>query len=598
MESKLTLKDTRCADVRFQDGALPHAAGVHSFQVLRANREHPELADGFGWTYNHAPMLAWYHGKFYLEYLSNPADEHEVPGQTLLTTSENGMEWSFPQVVFPVLEVPTAQYKGPHSEFLKPTMQTVPHQRMGFYRAPNDVLLMLSFYGIVHDRHTSMPCDGWGVGRAVRRVFPDGTLGEIHFLLYNTPAGYTAGNTPAYSPYTASADAAFVAACEALLQDGPVLQQMYEEQRFDKTLFPTPREQALSFYTISEHEMMGVYKKGLAAISTDGQTFGEITANPTIRTATGKVWGQRTADGKFALLYNPTKDGQHRWPIAAVTGTDGHTFDHMLTVTGFMSPLRYGGIDKNLGPQYMRGICERNPQTPDGDLWLTYSNNKEDLWISRIAVPIHGGEETEIHETFGGTLPEKWNLYSPAWAPVRTAEKALLLADTDPYDRAVAERVFRPAETGTVELRLRADAVNEKSAVCIELQSDNGSVPIRVSLRADGKVYVLTDGRMEPVMDYAAGASLDIRIVFDCVLNVAQIEIGGVSLRRNFCASVNQISRFSMATKEPRQIPYSTVDTVGKYTTKEQVLAGGCDPIGETKVSLFAFSLEIKGTME
>jgi len=593
MKDRLICRDTRCADVRFQDGALLHAAGVHSFQVLRANREHPELADGFGWTYNHAPMLAWYHGKLYCEYLSNPADEHEVPGQTLLTVSENGMDWSFPEVIFPVITVPMAQYKGPRSPLLKDEMQTVPHQRMGFYHAPNGVLLVLSFYGIVHDREISMPCDGWGVGRAVRRIFPDGTLGDIRFLLYNTPAGYTAENTPVFSPYQSSADKDFVAACEALLLDGPVMQQMYEEQRFDKTLFPAPREQALSFYTISGHEMMGVYKKGLAAVSADGgRTFGEITENPTIRTATGKVWGQRTPDGKFALFYNPTKDGQHRWPIAAVTGEDGHTFGHMLAVTGWMSPLRYGGADKNLGPQYLRGICERNPQTPDGDVWLTYSNNKEDIWISRISVPIAGGQDHEITETFGEALPRAWNLYSPAWAQVRAEADCLCLTDRDPYDRAAVERVFRPAETGEIALRLRADAVAEQGAVCMELQSDNGSVPVRVSLRADGQIYVLTDGRMEPAAAFTPGTEMKIVIAFDCTLSRAKITVNGKTLARNFCASVNTVCRFALFTKESRQIPYSTVDTVGKYTTREQALPGGCDPVPETKVRLFSFSLK------
>ncbi|MCK7539934.1 MAG: hypothetical protein MZV63_58030 [Marinilabiliales bacterium] len=46
-----------------------------------------ETADGFGWTYNHAPMLACWNNTFYLEYLSNPVGEHVPPGQTLLVTS-------------------------------------------------------------------------------------------------------------------------------------------------------------------------------------------------------------------------------------------------------------------------------------------------------------------------------------------------------------------------------------------------------------------------------------------------------------------------------------------------------------------------------
>ena len=76
----LNIDVKRQPDIRFQDGALEHAMGVHSFQILRANRAHPETSDNFGWTYNHAPMIAWYHGRYYVEYLSNPVSEHETPG--------------------------------------------------------------------------------------------------------------------------------------------------------------------------------------------------------------------------------------------------------------------------------------------------------------------------------------------------------------------------------------------------------------------------------------------------------------------------------------------------------------------------------------
>ena len=52
-----------------QDGGLLHAVGASSYQVMRANRTRPETADGFGNTYNHAPMLTYWRGKFYLQYL-------------------------------------------------------------------------------------------------------------------------------------------------------------------------------------------------------------------------------------------------------------------------------------------------------------------------------------------------------------------------------------------------------------------------------------------------------------------------------------------------------------------------------------------------
>ena len=593
MADKLIVKDTRCADVRFQDGALPHAVGVKSFQVMRANRAHPEWADGYGWTYNHAPMLAWYHGKFYLEYLSNPVDEHEVPGHTLLTTSVNGMDWSFPQVIFPVIEVPTWQYKGLRTPELTDPIKTVPHQRMGFYCAPNDVLLALSFYGIVHDRHRSMPCDGWGVGRAVRRIFPDGTLGDIHFLIYNEPAGYTRENLHNFPAYDESCDADFVVACDALLADGAVMRQMYEEQRFDKTLFSTKGDEALSFYTIGENELMGVYKRGRTSVSTDnGATWGPIEENPTIRTATGKVWGQRTSDGRFALMYNPTTDGQHRWPIAIVTGEDGHTFDQLRGITGYMGPLRYGGIDKNLGPQYLRGICERNPQSPDGDIWLTYSNNKEDIWISRIPVPVTAGETAEIAEDFEGAtaLPDKWNIYAPIWAPVRMENGALTLRDTDPSDRAAVERMLHPASQGEVTLTLTINQVSARGAVAVELQDDKGSVPVLLSFRADGVLYVRAGGRTEPFCPYTPGEKIALRIAYDCDRSAFVLTLQGEDSRHAFSASVNEITRLCVSTKEMWQIPYADINTVGKYGKKEQVLTGSEEKTDQTAVHIHALS--------
>ena len=593
MSDKLFVKDTRCADVRFQDGALPHAVGVKSFQVMRANRAHPEWADGHGWTYNHAPMLAWYHGKFYLEYLSNPVDEHEVPGHTLLTTSENGMDWSFPQVIFPVIEVPTWQYKGLRTPELTDPIKTVPHQRMGFYCAPNDVLLVLSFYGIVHDRHKSMPCDGWGVGRAVRRIFPDGMLGDIHFLIYNEPAGYTRENLHNFPAYDESSDADFVAACNALLADGAVMRQMYEEQRFDKALFPTKGDEALSFYTIGENELMGVYKRGRTSVSTDnGATWGPIEENPTIRTATGKVWGQRTSDGRFALLYNPTTDGQHRWPIAIVTSEDGHTFNHLHGITGYMGPLRYGGIDKNLGPQYLRGICERNPQSPDGNIWLTYSNNKEDIWISQIPVPVTTGESGGIAEDFtqAAALPDKWNIYAPLWAPVRMENGALTLRDAEPSDRAAVERMIRPAAKGDVTLTLTVGQVSAKGAVAFELQDDKGSVPVLLSFRADGVLYVRAGGRTEPFCPYTPDEKITLHIAYDCNRSTFTLTLYGKDSKHTFSASVNQITRLCVSTKEMWQIPYADINTVGKYGKKEQILADSEEPVDQTVVHIHALS--------
>src|SRR5690242_7244865 len=92
-------------NVDYHHGQLTPAVGVHNIQVFRANREHPEMAEGFGFTYNHQPMLAYWNNKFYLEYLSDPVGEHIPPGQTLLCNSQDGYTWTKPVVVFPQYKI-------------------------------------------------------------------------------------------------------------------------------------------------------------------------------------------------------------------------------------------------------------------------------------------------------------------------------------------------------------------------------------------------------------------------------------------------------------------------------------------------------------
>ena len=83
------------------DGGLRWAIGVKSWQAFRANRARPELADGLGWTYNHAPMLAYWRARFWIEYLSAARDENRGPMHTLLMSSADGIHWDKPRVVFP-----------------------------------------------------------------------------------------------------------------------------------------------------------------------------------------------------------------------------------------------------------------------------------------------------------------------------------------------------------------------------------------------------------------------------------------------------------------------------------------------------------------
>ena len=587
----LNIDVKRQPDIRFQDGALPHAMGVHSFQILRANRAHPEASDNFGWTYNHAPMLAWYHGRYYVEYLSNPVSEHETPGQTLLCTSEDGVNWSFPEVVFPPVEVRLDCYKGPRSDNMPNSILTVPHQRMGFYRGSNDCMLLLSFYGIVHDRRKSAPCDGWGVGRVVRRIYPDGSKGGIFFLMYNEVAGYTRFNTDIYPFYEDSGDSELIQACRELLSDRPVLNQMYEEQRNDKQLFPVPLRQAASFYTIKDGEMITVFKHGVSMRSSDGgRTWSEIVPNLTLKTSTGKVWGQKTDDGRFALMYNPTPDGQHRWPIAIVSGEDGLNFADMRAVTGYMSPQRYGGIDKNLGPQYMRGICERNPKAPDGRIHLVYSNNKEDIWISHLPPQTGLEPEKRISERFDeGGFPARWSVYSPAWAPVRMEGGAMRLSDCDPYDCARVERRVSESVRGRVSLELEVESVSSAYEIALSLHDELEGAPVEIYINARRELRVRAGGRDEKRLEVPFNQKFDIAIDFDCEKGAFTLACMGQTALFAMNTACTRIGRVSLATKSQRNIPYNDIYCNGKYGSNANDLPASGEKTEKTAAALFGF---------
>ena len=474
-------------DLRFHDGRLRPAVGVANIQVVRANRTHPDAegADGFGWTYNHAPMLAYWNGRFYLEYLSNPVGEHEPPGQTLLVESADGFHWSRSRVVFPPYKI--SEEAG----------MTVSHQRMGFYVAPNGRLLVLSFYGRAPGVN-----DGTGVGRAVREIHRDDTLGPIHFIRYNRQNGWSETNVP-YAFYRTSSDTGFVAACDTLLSNKLMTQQWWEEDRQTDGFFALAGNtngfsaMALSFFHRKDGAVVGLWKKRWAALSFDqGKSWTEPVRLPTVIYENAKVWGQRTDDGCYAVVYNPAE--RYRWPLVVITGNDCVLFDNMLVIHGEIPYPRYSGKFKNLGPQYIRGIVEGNGHPPGSDLWLTYSMNKEDIWIARVPVPIRGTVDKPVHDTFDdqplGPVVRDWNIYSPLWAPVSLVKSpdgdaghCLELRDEDRYDYAKAERVFPDADNPTLRFRLRAGQ-QHGGTLGIEVLDARGNRPIRLVLDSGGEL--------------------------------------------------------------------------------------------------------------
>lgn len=573
--------NTEKADVRFQDGALRHAIGTHCFQVMRACKDAERSTDGFGWTYNHAAMIAYWKGHFYVDYLSDPVSEHVPPSQTLIARSKDGAVWSTPVVLFPPISVASAPYIGPKKEkLIKDTVECVMHQRMSFFVSSDQRLLATGFYGIAPD-DTIAPNNGYGVGRVVREIYEDFTFSDIYFLRFNEKGGYGEEQVTNYPHYTKSEDAGFVAACEELLHNRLVTQQMWEEERLDKAFFTQPGAEAISYYTLPNQEVVGVYKKSLVSKSTDqGESWSPLELDYSIETSTGKTWGQRTADGRYALVYNPTTDSAHRWPIAAVSGENGQDFDDLLAITPEVSPHKYAGLYKNLGPQYIRGIVEHNPQPEDNRLWLAYTVNKEDVWVSGTELPLRGIETEELDEDFtacaSGSFVKGWNLYVPLWSPVRmekVAEKqsceeenALVLWDEDPYDRCRAMRVFPEKEAFQTTMCVMADGQDHRTAYTVELQDRHGSEAVRFYFRNDGVVVVKNGGRYDEFCTYEKGKWMDITIRGNRYQNNYTVKIvqeaATAEKRFKFNLSVNSVERILFTSKTA--LPFNTLEDCGK----------------------------------
>jgi hypothetical protein len=557
-------------NVDYHHGQLVPVVGVHNIQVFRANREHPELAEGFGWTYNHAPMLAYWNGSFYLEYLSDSISESVPPGQTLLLTSKDGYNWGKPMAIFPKYKVPDGTVKETEKDgkLTAHNLYSVMHQRMGFYVSKKNRLLIIGYYGISFNDKDA-PNDGKGIGRVVREAYPNGTFGPVYFIRYNS--GWNMKNT-SYPFYTSSKDKGFVEACNELMSKPLMMQQWNEEADRNDSLIPVTKEyKAFCYYHLPDGRVVGLWKYALTSISNnEGKTWPTPFRAPGFVNANAKIWGQRTSDGKYATVYNPS---EFRWPLALSVSANGLNYTNLLLVQGEISTTRYGGRFKSAGPQYVRGIIEGNGTPPDGNLWVTYSMNKEDIWVAKVPVPINDKVQDAVNDVFenypAGEELKFWNINSPLWAPAKIEKmndgtRALALRDWDKFDYAKAERIFPASKKSTVEFSL-IPAQNNKGLLHVELQNSKGTAAIRLIFDADSSCKIKVGYRFSNVMKYKAGELYNFRISFDTNTRFYTVNVNGKQVARNlFFAPVDSLERIVFRTGEPRFTP--NAETLSEQT--------------------------------
>jgi sialidase-like protein len=461
-------------DNALPDGGLPPVVGVRNIQVFRASRDALELSDGKGWTYNHHQDMACWKGRLYVAWTNGEVDEDVWPSREVYSTSEDGVTWSPPCELFP---------QGVSTSL-----------RMYFFHAPNGRMLVIAGQRVSEEKLNEQTKRG----AVVREIRADHSLGDVFTLILDPVC-----KNPA-SMFDASADAGFVEACRQLLanhffletQDYGVLlgdrrMKWYDLLRSDRKYRTFGK--AFSFFHRKDGALVGIGKKGWTIVSTDeGASWSQPVIPQTLLTNNAKVWSVRTRDNRYALVYNP-KD-YDRYPLIMVSGDDGINFKDARVVHGEVPRQRYAGLNKNIGPQYVRGISQwaTDGSRKDDALWVVYSVNKEDIWVSRIPAP---------QQTTG------WSTYSPKWAPVTIGEDgSVKLESRDPYDYAKATYTFPEAKKISVSFKIDP-ADSEHGPVLIDFRDKfggereqwklpNGNLTFQIDLDATARTCRITvDGK-------------------------------------------------------------------------------------------------------
>ena len=202
----------------------------------------------------------------------------------------------------------------------------------------------------------------------------------------------------------------------------------------------------------------------------------------------------------------------------------------------------------------------------DSDLWVTYSMNKEDMWVAHIPVPV----QTEAHSHADGkefipngktvgnnglAMLTAWNIYSPVYAPVTLNDGWLTLTDSDPFDYARVERKIPATKELKVCFDLKARQ-NNRGLLQIEFLDTQGTACSRIELTDEGQMRCKGGARYGGLGQYAPNTTYHFEVVLSISRRVAEVYINGKKAgQRMFFAPVESIERVMFRTGAERRFP-------------------------------------------
>ena len=250
-----------------------------------------------------------------------------------------------------------------------------------------------------------------------------------------------------------------------------------------------------------------------------------------------------------------------------ITSNDGIIYNDMLLVQGEVPPRRFTGRWKDFGPCYTRGFIEGLGNPPGNDIWLTYSMNKEDMWVSRVPLPVRFRIEGAVNDNFndletGGAVTD-WNIYAPKWSPVEVADfpsnknKSLRLEDADPYDYARAIRVFEESENAEIEVSVFPEK-SDNGMLEIDVTDRFGNRPVRIRFDEKGKIVASNGSRETEIAEFKTGRWYKINITVNAKpFGSYALSVDGKELLNDaqLAESVLSVERISFRTGHYRDLP-------------------------------------------